>query len=146
MNGFIVIHVDSIYFQKILKQFKILSSEGQHKYAPKSFNTIGPSNANFVIASATSHDAASASILSFAAIFSLLAISVTTADMHLSACRARLKVPVPACSCPAQPAAACHAQMPATSSGKTTALGFLGYIHDFTVGPSVSNHMSDFGD
>jgi hypothetical protein len=42
---------------------------------------MGPSNANFVIASATSHDAASASILSFAAIFSLLAISVTTADI-----------------------------------------------------------------
>jgi hypothetical protein len=47
----------------------ILGPNGQRKYAPKSFSTIGPSNANFVIASATSHDAASASILSFAELY-----------------------------------------------------------------------------
>jgi hypothetical protein len=47
---------------------------------------------------------------------------VSTADMHLLACRARSKVPVPACLCAAQPAAACHAQMPAIDSGKMTFL------------------------
>src|SRR5215218_10967728 len=57
-----------------LYYLSILGPKGQRRYAPKSFNTIGPSNANFVMASATSHDAASASILSFAAIFSLPAI------------------------------------------------------------------------
>jgi hypothetical protein len=38
------------------------NSDHHHKYALKPFKIIGPSNANFVIASATSHDAASASI------------------------------------------------------------------------------------
>jgi|GEM_PF-5571266 len=44
-------------------------SDHHHKYALKPFKIIGPSNANFVIASATSHDAASASILSFAELY-----------------------------------------------------------------------------
>jgi hypothetical protein len=54
---------------------QFLSSNGQRKYAPKSFSTIGPSNANFTMASATSQDAASALILSLAEMSSLLVIS-----------------------------------------------------------------------
>jgi hypothetical protein len=80
------------------------------------------------MASATSHDAASASILSFADTFSLLAISVNRRYMHLSACRARSKVPVPVCLYPAPSAAACHVQMPAIDSGKMTALECSGKL------------------
>jgi hypothetical protein len=47
---------------------------------------------------------------------------VSTADMHLSACRARSIVPVPACLYPTQPKAACHVQMPAIDSDKMTFL------------------------
>src|SRR5215218_7507720 len=107
-----------------LYYLSILGPKGQRKCAPKSFNTIGPSNANFVIASATSHDAASASILSFAAIFSLLAISVNRRYALVSL---SCNIEAPACLCPAQPAAACHAQMPATDSDRTTFQGFLTY-------------------
>jgi hypothetical protein len=52
-----------------LYYLSILGPKGQRRYAPKSFSTIGPSNANFAMASATSYDAASASILSFAELY-----------------------------------------------------------------------------
>jgi hypothetical protein len=56
-------------------EYQFHLSRGYRKYDAKSFSTIGPSNANFVMASATSQDAASASILSLAEMSSLLAIS-----------------------------------------------------------------------
>jgi hypothetical protein len=51
------------------------NSDHHHKYALKPFKIIGPSNANFVIANATSQVVVSALILSLAEMSSLLAIS-----------------------------------------------------------------------
>jgi hypothetical protein len=99
----------------------ILGPKGQRRYTPESFSTIGPSNANFVMASATSHDAASASILSFAETFSLPAIRTRRRYALVSpSCRIRSSS-ASLSLYPAQPVAACHVQMPAIDSSKTTA-------------------------
>jgi hypothetical protein len=97
-----------------------------------SFSTTGPSNANIVMASATSHDAASAAILSFAETFSLPAIrtrrryALVSLSCRIPSSSARLSLS----STPS--AVACHVRMPAANICRTSFRGFQGYIHNFS--------------